>query len=366
MRSVSDIAEVTETRLELPEGIPEGDREVFESAFNKHKIDRAARLAVKQEEIEREASALDGLDLRGLGDLVSTVPEGSVWLIDGLLHHQGSMMLAAAFKTGKTTWAMNMVHALTTGEPFLGEFRVPEPLKVAYFDLELGSRLARNWFIDIKPEYDNVMYCDLKGFGRKLDVRSDAVFNHLADVLRRNSIDVVVIDPLSALLSSLGINENSNEEVRPLLDRLDAVVAEAGCKGLVIIHHTGKDSTKGARGASAIQDWSSVNGYLTKPDNGPSKFQAKGRDVQVRSVELSYEPDTRRLSVEHSGAEGELFFSCRRGQKLTAAQVMNGLGVSKPTSIKLLQEHGWEVSEPSAGTKPATWEYLREIQDPFA
>lgn len=357
---------VTETQIPLPEGLTEEDRSAYEAELKKLMISDAARKVAKQSRLEQEAASLDTLQLVGVDELVATEPEGSEWLVEGLMPYQGSLMVAAAFKTGKTTLALNMVHALTTGKPFLGEFHVPEPMKVAYFDLELGSRLARKWFMDMQPDMAMVKYADLKGMGRKLDVRVDAVFDHLVQILRSNSIDVVIIDPLSALCSALGINENSNEDVRPLMDRLDALVAEAGCKGLMVIHHTGKDETRGARGASAFQDWSSVNGYLSKAQSGQSKFHAKGRDVDVKAVELSYDSTTRMLAVEHSGADTSLWFSSNRGKKLTIHEVVSQLNVSKPTARKMLEENGWEITEPANGKAPAVWECLHVPEDPFA
>lgn len=365
-----DLPNPVETQRLLPPGIPEADRDVFDQEVRRLQIMEAARLQVRQDRIERESSALDALELIGVDELVVTESEGEEWLVRGLLHHAGSMMVAAAYKAGKSTLALNMVHALTTGEPFLNEFVVPEPLRVAYFDLELGKRLAKAWFVDIAPDTSRVMYCDLKGMGRRLDVRSEARFEQLVDLLRANRIDVVVIDPLSALCAALGINENSNEEVRPLLDSLDAVVAEAGCKGLIAIHHAGKDLSKGARGASAFQDWSSVNVTLTKHDGStPSTFSAKGRDVDIRPVDLDYNDQTRRLSVgTRESTADEIFFIGKRGQPLTAAEVMGSLGVSKPTAISRLKTAaGWEITEPGHGQRGDVWEYVGgEIADPFA
>lgn len=372
-RSAPDLEAVTPTQMPLPAGLLEVDREAYEAEVRRLTVTEAARLQIKQDRVDREAALLDSTELIGVDDLISTDLGGDDWLIDGLLHYQGSLLVSAAFKTGKTTMAFNMVHALTTGDPFLNEFSVPQPLKVAYFDLELGKRMARKWFIDIQPDTSLVMYSDLKGQGRKLDVRSDARYAQIVDLLKRNSIDVVIVDPLSALCASLGISENSNEEVRPLLDRLDAVVQEAGCKGLIVIHHTGKDETKGARGASAFQDWSSVNAYLTKPtEHGLSKFMAKGRDVDVKPIELEYEAPTRKLYTYGGGDVSSDFgyFFAKRGEKLTADEVKAALDISKPTALaRLKAADGWKITQPGQGRRADVWEYVLEtdeIPDPFA
>jgi len=71
-----------------------------------------------------------------------------------------------------------------------------------------------------------------------------------------NKIDILVIDPLISFHSE---DENSNDQMRRLLDRVSLLTEEIGVTPL-LIHHHGKFSTDsgagGGRGASAIGDWS--------------------------------------------------------------------------------------------------------------
>lgn len=355
----------TETRTPLPDGVSEVDREAYESEVHRLVLSEAARTQVKQLRIERETAGLTCTPTQRLDEMFATEPPGEEWLIEGLLPDGGSSLLAAQFKSGKTTLGMNMVRALTTGEPFLGAFGVPEPLRVAYYDLELGSRSARKWFMALQPNPAMATYTDLKGRGYELDVRSEARFTAMVEQLQTDCIDVVVIDPISALCADLQINENANEEVRPLLQRFDAVVREAGCRGMVLIHHTGHDASR-PRGASAFGDWPSAVWMLERGETGPGKFRAKGRDVHVTKADLDYDSVTRRLTFQPDS--GDDFLLQNQHRHLTAAQVAEGMGVSKPTAIKRLTDAGWEITTPGTGRTADMWGFGSDgsfITDPF-
>jgi hypothetical protein len=365
----TDLPTPTDTRTPLPEGVSEVNRDAYETELNKLMISEAARTQVKQLRIERETAGLTPTLPQRLDEMFATEPLGEEWLIRNLLQDAGSGLLAAQYKSGKTTMGMNLVHAMTTGEPFLGVFDVPQPLRVAYYDLELGTRMARKWFMDIKPDPSRVIYTDLKGRGHELDVRSESRFNWMVEQLRKHRIDVLVVDPISAVCADIGINENSNEEVRPLLQRFDAVVREAGCRGIVMIHHTGHDASR-PRGASAFGDWPSTIWMLERTETGPSKFKARGRDVHVPRTELDYDADSRKLSfpVFDTGPD---FLLMNQYRELTAQEVEIALGVSKPTALKRLRDAGWEIVTPGTGRNPDMWGFPHgsagwDDGDPFA
>jgi hypothetical protein len=349
---------ITETLKPLPDSLSEADRGEYESELRRLLINEAARARAKQERLDREASSLAATPSQRLDDMFATEPEGEEWLIDGLLESGGSVLLSAQYKAGKSTLAMNMVHALTTGKPFLGAFDVPEPMRVAYYDLELGFRKARKWFVAIQPDPSMATYTNLKGRGYELDLRSESRFNAMVEQLQKDRIDVIVVDPVSALCAAVGVDESSNAEVRPLLDRFDAVVREAGCKGVVMVHHTGHDDSR-FRGATAFGDWATSIWTLQRNGDGPSRLGAKGRDVYLAKSDLSYDPDTRMLTMQCSGLVDpsvEYFWS-KRGTQLTAAQVSDDLDVSKHTAIKRLEAaDGWGITQKGQGRIPDTWE----------
>ncbi len=324
--------------------------------------------ADKQDRLDAETASMSRTTPQRLDDMFSTPPQGQEWLIDGLLQDNGSVLLSAQYKSGKTTLAMNVVHALTTASPFLGVFDVPEPLRVAYCDLELGERTARKWFMDIRPDPKMATYTNLKGRGYELDLRSDIRFNFLVDQLRKDRIDVVIIDPISAVCAAIGADENVNADVRPLLDRFDAAVREAGCRGVVIVHHAGHKDPGRGRGASAFSDWASALWTLER-DSGPARFGAQGRDVHVQKTSVDYDTDTRMMSLQIANAhDGHAeYLSSKRGEQITVSAVAADLKVSKPTAAKRLRESdGWQVVQRAEGNNPDIWEFTPPTGIPWS
>lgn len=74
---------------------------------------------------------------------VSELEFGDVrMLIEGIMP-EGANSLGSLAGVGKTWVALSMAHALTTGEPFLGRFKVVEPFPVLYLVPEMGARSFR-------------------------------------------------------------------------------------------------------------------------------------------------------------------------------------------------------------------------------
>ena len=70
------------------------------------------------------------------------------------------------------------------------------------------------------------------------------------NILDHGGGDVIIIDTLARV--SPGANENSGEDMGPVIEKCENLALELG--GLVIlIHHSGKDSTRGARGWSGLK-----------------------------------------------------------------------------------------------------------------
>lgn len=67
---------------------------------------------------------------------------------------------------------------------------------------------------------------------------------------RGKSVDVVVIDTLSA--TTPGGNENSGEDIGRVVSHCKRLHRETGAL-VVLVHHSGKDATKGARGWSGLR-----------------------------------------------------------------------------------------------------------------
>lgn len=289
----------------LPDGVPADRAGEFFDELNKLRVREAAKRAFKMEELERETSYLEvGPVLNGT-DFLGSEPPAPEWIVDGLVHYGGSALLTGKYKSGKSTLMLNLIAALTTGSVFLGQFGVSKPKRVAYIDMELGRGMAWRWLKDI-PNIDTskLLYIPRVGQGNQLNMRSETLRANMARMLIENEVDVLIIDPLSPIMSALGVDENSADVVRPLLDSFDMLKTEANLEAIVVSHHTGHQDPSRARGSTAFMDWASSFMSVVRQGeefDSPRTFRASGRDVAVNTAELMFESHHRKLVLSGSG-----------------------------------------------------------------
>lgn len=296
--------ELTMPEGTLPDGIPpEKAGEYFEE-LNKLRVREAAKRAFRIEVLEKETSVLDIGEIENGSVFLTTPTINPSWVVDGLIPFEGSTMLTGKFKSGKSTLMINLIQALTTGGKFLNRFDVPHAMNVAYVDMELGRDMAKRWIKELpNVNVDRLEYLNRKGRGYTLDMRSETLRAKWARMLIERDVDVLIIDPLSPIMSALGVDENSNEVVRPMLDAFDSLVVEANLKGLVVSHHTGHQDPNRARGATAFMDWASSFMSIIRQGeeyDSPRIFRANGRDVAVDTAELLFDRPSRTLKLAGS------------------------------------------------------------------
>ncbi|WP_428569962.1 MAG: AAA family ATPase [Solidesulfovibrio sp. DCME] len=160
--------------------------------------------------------------------------------------------------------AMDLISPPPTG--FLNVFRVnPGEHRVLFVQSEnsLIGMKKRIDFVRNAYAFPDILLQDRMFFlGVNNDVRTsgDIKDPHFQDAIKDavvlNKIDILVIDPLISFHSE---DENSNDQMRRLLDKVSLLTEEIGVTPL-LIHHHGKFATDsgagGGRGASAIGDWS--------------------------------------------------------------------------------------------------------------
>jgi len=349
-------------REEIPETVPENLRGEFVKQRDDLRVRYEAQEFVKKERIDREAAKIVIAEPTNGTELLAQKPEQSLWLIEGLLHWERARGLAIGqWKAGKSTVMLNMIHALTTGQPFLGKFHVTKPIKVAYMDLELGASLAYQWLTDMPGlVHERIEYFDMVGLGRQLDLRSEYLRRVWAQKLMDLGVELLIIDPLSPIISAANMDENS-AEVRGLLDHFDELSAMAGLHGVVVSHHAGHENKNRARGSSTVMDWLTTRFSITK--NGESldatrEFHTDGRGTDIVSGPLILDVNTNLLTLGcDPNATDDEWLRARRNLRLTLSEVMEGMDVKSPkTARKRLLDSGW-VSHSTGPRTPATWSY---------
>lgn len=325
---------------------------------------RAKQIADERwaEETKQATEWVEPVAYTGTAFLAAEVGEPN-YLVEGLWPRGGNVVLAARAKTGKTTFALNLVRCLLTGQPFLDEFAVDQVAgTICIIDLELSSSMLRSWMGDLDLGNDRLLVVPARGEGGWLaqQLADPSARSKLAAWLRGRSVEVLIIDPLSALLAGAGIEENSNSEVGRLLrGQLDALVEEAGISELMVVHHAGHGADR-ARGASALLDWPDATWTysLNERERGdddeldarqsakPRFFTAVGRDVAFPKTPVSYDPDTRRLALN----DPTVFLAEKRAASGTATEAkvllaLEQLGGKADSDNQLCREVGGNTKD---------------------
>lgn len=266
------------------------------------------QLAIElKREAQRRAAASSAPRKPLVFEYITEVPDGPKWLIQDLMPAEGTVLIGAQKKVGKTTLIGNVLRSLITGQMFLGEFRTFRKVKVGLVDLEMTPRMLAEWHRDAGL-LGEVPVLQLRGFAQSFAAFDDDCAAELAEEIRASGIDVLIIDPLGPLIRAAGIPEDDNTQIGNLLMWLDSVRVRAGLKVLIQTHHNGKDDSRGFRGASAFGDVPDSLWYLSKdgrskdddePD-GIRTLTAEGRDVDL-SRRLSYTSETRELRTTVPG-----------------------------------------------------------------
>jgi RecA-family ATPase len=248
------------------------------------------------------AASLDPRVGHNLAAWLTTAPTAPTWRIAEWQPAESRVLLAAPAKRGKTTLVANVARALVDGDPFLGAYAVqPVTGTVALLDFEMSERQLWHWLHDqgfAHPERITVF--PLRGQARLFDVRDPACRRRWADRLRAVATDYLVFDCLRPVLDALGLDEH--RDVGAFLVAFDALLAEAGVRDALVVHHMGHTHER-ARGDSRLIDWPDVTWRLVGDrtedgasiDAGHRYLDAYGRDVEVTQGRLTYDAPTRRL-----------------------------------------------------------------------
>jgi hypothetical protein len=241
---------------------------------------------------------------RSLAESREKPPSPVRHVIDGLLP-EGISILAAQFKAGKTTLGIDLSACLVSAQKFLDHFEVDNLSgNVGYWNLEVDEPQMYQWQNRrIRKGADRIFTAHLRG--RRIDLLHEATAEWAIDWLRKWETEAWIIDPLGRLLDA----ENDPAEFSRWFRVLEMIVAEAGVRAVLIMHHSGHaamgqaDSVPRARGASSMLGNTDANiGYRhggdlgAMPPDSRRYLSALGRGVEVwPELTLDYEYTTGRL-----------------------------------------------------------------------
>ncbi len=173
------------------------------------------------------------------------------WIIPGFLHERKRSLIFGDSNTGKSFIAADLGLCISTGRSWHGH-AVQKPGAVVYVCAEGADDIMNR--VDVWLEHHGLS--DAPNFWIVEDSPNLLEHGDVAGVIERikNTLDddpvLVIFDTLAA--SMTGGNENDALDMGIVIGAVHRVQRECNC-GVLVVHHSGKDDTKGPRGNSSLR-----------------------------------------------------------------------------------------------------------------
>lgn len=235
------------------------------------------------------------------GDELGAEYEAPDELIEGLLVMGKLTVTYGDSNSGKTFWALAMAAHIVMGRDFFG--RKVDPGLVVYLASEAPGSI-RSRMQAMKKFYGH----DLADFAMVplpmnfYDGDGDA--NDVIDLvqaiseLKGKPVRLIIGDTLARM--SAGANENSGEDMGPVMARFDRV-AQATKAALHIIHHNGKDQAKGSRGWSGIRAHIDTEIEVAEKDGIRSASVTKQRELPGKGEMIYFRLEVVEMGITKFG-----------------------------------------------------------------
>ena len=232
----------------------------------------------------------------------------SHYLVKGWLDRGAMSVVYGESNVGKTFFAMDLALHVAAGEDWHGS-RVPSGRKwagpVLYVACE-GGRGINNRIEAMRharPDLiEKINAIEDGAFGllsEPLDLCTSDDADHLIDAIRDgwdNGLALIVIDTLARTMG--GGDENTAKDMGQFVRSIDRLRAETGAH-VMVIHHSGKDASKGARGSGSLRAAADTEIELTRDGDVILAEQRKQRDMicdgvfayRLKSVFLGIDDD---------------------------------------------------------------------------
>lgn len=175
-------------------------------------------------------------------------------LIEGVINRNAFALLYGKPGATKTFNAIDMCVCIAMGKPWANRYETTQHATL-YVALEGGvefdKRVSTAW-IHHKANDDTPFFYLSAGINMVRDdedAKAVIRFAHQIAEQSKFNVGMIVIDTLNRSLS--GGDENSNVDMGLFVRHVDLIREETGA-AVLVIHHTGKDEAKGARGHSSL------------------------------------------------------------------------------------------------------------------
>jgi hypothetical protein len=210
----------------------------------------------------------------------------TTWRVKDLLPDKGLASIYGPSGSGKSFLALDLMATIVRGTSFYGSKTNPCP--VVYVALEGTGGIARR--IEAYETYHNIKLPNTFRIVTDMLSLFDSDAKIFAAAVKEAGLHggVIVIDTLAQ--SAPGSDENSSADMGRIISNAQLLQRETN--GLVVlIHHTGKDASRGARGHSSLFASLDAAIEVKRPTRGREWHRAKvkdGEDGVVTSFKLEH------------------------------------------------------------------------------
>ena len=222
-------------------------------------------------------------------------------LVQGLITVGSSSVVYGDSNSGKTFFVLDMCCAIARGVEWMG--RKTEPGLVIYLATESPNSIKTRL-----QAYQRHHGCSVPNFAvvqvpvnfyeRNTDVTAICKLVEMTEAKYGQKARIIVGDTLARI--SAGANENSGEDMGPVMARFDALSKETGAHVLVI-HHNGKDQAKGARGWSGIRAHIDTEIELVEKDGQRTATITKQRELSGKNNQIAFDLHVVKLGITKWG-----------------------------------------------------------------
>lgn len=261
------------------------------------------------------------------------------WIIKGIVPRAGLAVIYGASGSGKTFLTLDLTSAVARGAAWRGA--AAQKGRVVYVVAEGASGFRNRLeaycsFHGVDPDqFDIGVVADAPNLLVKDDVK-----DLLKAILAFGKVDMVVVDTYARAMA--GGNENDAKDVGQAVAHCDIIHRKTGAL-VVLVHHSGKDATKGARGSGALRAAADLEievvqtreyraATITKQKDGED-----GAEYQFNLAELAIGEDE----------DGEPITSCVVEHRMDAASAHdrkeNPEGVNEKLVMRYLETIGEDI-----------------------
>lgn len=229
-------------------------------------------------------------------------------IVEGLLEAGSLALVYGEANCGKSTFALDIGLCVAHGAPWRG--RCTRRGVVLWLALEAPAGLRRRAQAYRRHRVTgnpDILFCDVKVPVRLLDidhVRALLRTAGIAETMGREPVALIVVDTVARAMA--GGDENDGRDMGLLIAACDLIRKETGAT-VLLVHHSGKDSTRGARGHSSLRAAVDTEIEISGQQNPRQAKVTKQRDLPSGDV---FAFDLEPVEVGTDPATGEPITAC--------------------------------------------------------